>query len=117
MRTKKITLNELRSLVKQIIKEENESNYKYLDVAKVIFNNIKDIFRDVEIVFRGKNKNLARVTFSIDNIDYITTFFCGESSDGRLFCQYYNSDDEGDFSTNYFNSVNELIDYLKDINK
>lgn len=118
MTTKKITINELRTLIDQIIKEDT-ANIKYLNTAKFIYNKIKNLFSDVEIVYKGKSKNLARVSFSIDNVDYESTFYCGETNigDDKFFCQVYNSDEGGEYNTEFFKTINELLLYINNIEK
>ena len=74
MGTKKITLNELRSLVKQIIKEEriNENEEEELFLAKKYVDDMIEIYGDYKTIRKNILSNLVNSEYGRTSNSFVT---------------------------------------------
>jgi hypothetical protein len=95
---------------------QEETNIKYMDSASTLLQALKPTFHNAEIVFAGRNNDLARVTYHTENPggEGITTVNCGETSISSMKPFFYQEVDEiGDTNTVAFDTIEELIQYCK----
>jgi hypothetical protein len=94
---------------------QGQDQIKYMDSANMLLKALKPTFNNAEIVFRGLNNDLARVTYYTEDPggESITTVFCGETSKGPDLFFYQEMDETGDTDTVGFDTIEELIQYCK----
>lgn len=106
-----------KGLISETISNEAQiqDQIKYMDSANMLLKALKPTFNNAEIVFRGLNNDLARVTYYTEDPggESFTTVFCGETSKGPDPFFYQEVDESGDTSTKGFNNIEELIQYCK----
>ena len=106
-----------KGLISETISNEAQiqDQIKYMDSANMLLKALKPTFNNAEIVFRGLNNDLARVTYYTEDPggESFTTVFCGETSKGPDPFFYQEVDESGDTSTKGFNTIEELIQYCK----
>jgi hypothetical protein len=108
-----------KGLISETISNEvqiqGQDGIKYMDSANTLLQALKPTFQNAEIVFAGRNNNLARVTYHTENPggEGITTVNCGETSVSEKPFFHQEVDETGDTNTVGFDTIEELIQYCK----